>query len=182
MPAVKTNALSASFVKSVKDAGAYSDGNGLVLRVADNGRKTWIQRVSVGGKQRNVGLGSFPQIGLSDARQAAIENSRAIALGRNPVEEKRQAKEDAKAAAAPEPAAPSIPTFREAAQAVIELRAPTWSSPRHAKQWVESLTNHAYPVIGDLSVDENPKLRYSPNVDAGMDSQTGNSPQSPSTD
>ena len=154
MPAVKNQALSSSFVRSVKESGAYTDGGGLVLRVADNGRKTWIQRISVGGKQRNLGLGAYPAVGLADARQTAIENSRAIALGRNPIEEKRQAKEDAKAAAAPEPTAPSIPTFREAAQAVIELRAPTWSSSRHAKQWIESLTNHAYPVLADLSVDE----------------------------
>ena len=35
------------------------------------------------------------------------------------------------------------------AQEVIALRRPTWSSERHAKQWVESLTLHAYPVIGD---------------------------------
>ena len=154
MPAVKTQALSASFVRSVKDAGAYTDGNGLVLRVSDKGRKTWIQRVSIGGKQRQLGLGSFPIVGLADARAAAVYNQQAISLGRNPVEDKRQAKEDAKAAAAPEPAAPAVTTFRDAAQAVMELRAPTWSSARHTKQWIESLTNHAYPVIGDKPVDE----------------------------
>ena len=151
MPAVKNQALSASFVRSVKEAGAYADGNGLTLRVADSGRKTWIQRVSVGGKQRNLGLGAYPAVGLADARQAAIENARAIQQGRNPFEEKKQAKEDSKAVAAPEP---TVPTFRQAAQAVIDLRAPTWSSERHAKQWIESLTNHAYPAIGDMPVDE----------------------------
>ena len=151
MPATKNQALSASFVRSVKEKGAYTDGGGLVLRVADNGRKTWIQRISVGGKQRNLGLGAYPAVRLADARQAAIENSRAVQQGRDVIAEKRQAKEDAKAAAAP---APTIPTFRDAAKAVIELRAPTWSSPRHAKQWIESLTNHAYPVLGNMPVDE----------------------------
>ena len=82
-------------------------------------------------------------------RAAAVCNQQAISLGRNPVEDKRQAKEDAKAAAAP-----AVTTFRDAAQSVIELRAPTWSSDRHTKQWIESLTNHAYPVIGDKPVDE----------------------------
>ena len=155
MPATKNQALSASFVRSVKATGAYTDGNGLVFRVADNGRKTWIQRVSIGGKQRNVGLGSYPTVGLSDARQAAIENSRAIQAGRDILAERRQAKEDAKQRAI-EDAAPvlTVPTFREMADTVITLRAPTWSSERHAKQWIESLTNHAYPVLGDMPIDE----------------------------
>ena len=36
---------------------------------------------------------------------------------------------------------------------VIELRRPTWSSERHSKQWTESLTLHAFPIIGDKSID-----------------------------
>ena len=43
-------------------------------------------------------------------------------------------------------------TFREVAEQVIQLRRPTWSSERHATQWRESLTNHAFPVIGDLPI------------------------------
>ena len=34
------------------------------------------------------------------------------------------------------------------------MRRSTWSSDRHAKQWTESLTNHAYPLIGHKPVDE----------------------------
>ena len=47
----------------------------------------------------------------------------------------------------------SIPTFAEAAEKVIELRAPTWSSNRHATQWRESLRLHALPRIGSTPVD-----------------------------
>ena len=36
---------------------------------------------------------------------------------------------------------------------MIELRRPTWSSERHAKQWTESLTLHAYPRIGNKRID-----------------------------
>ena len=50
--------------------------------------------------------------------------------------------------------APTKPTFRGVAEEVIALRRPTWSSERHAKQWIESLTNHAYPVIGDKPMED----------------------------
>ena len=48
----------------------------------------------------------------------------------------------------------AIPTFRNVAATVIELRRPTWSSDRHAKQWTESLTLHAFPKIGGKQVHE----------------------------
>ena len=43
--------------------------------------------------------------------------------------------------------------FREVAETGIELRRPTWSSDRHVAQWTESLTKHAFPVIGHKRID-----------------------------
>ena len=141
--------LTAQRVKTAP-AGVYSDGNGLTLRVADSGTRSWVQRVTIDGKQRNIGLGSFPSIGLKDARERAIDNLRAVGDGRDPIDEKREAKEAREAAKFETPA---IPTFREAAFQVIDLRRPTWSSDRHSKQWIESLTNHAFPALGRKPID-----------------------------
>ena len=127
MPKRIQNGLTAAAVKTAR-AGAYSDGNGLTLRVADTGRKTWIQRLTIDGKQRNIGLGAYPAVGLKEARAWAIDNLRAVQEGRNPIEEKRDAREAAKT----KESAPAIPTFQEAAETVIDLRRPTWSSERHA--------------------------------------------------
>ena len=55
----KQQALSAALVRTVISPGMYADGNGLNLRVEASGAKRWVQRVTIGGKRRNVGLGGL---------------------------------------------------------------------------------------------------------------------------
>ena len=136
--------------RAIRNAGpgTHNDGNGLTLRVGKGNKRSWVLRYTWDGKAANLGLGSYPIVGLKEARALAAERRGEIAEGSKPT--------GARAAAAanrPEPVKPAEPTFREIAEQVIELRRPTWSSERHAKQWTESLTNHAYPVIGDLPID-----------------------------
>ena len=147
MANVKHNLLSAPQVKNLADPGTYTDGDGLTLRVSDTGAKSWVMRLTVDGSRRNVGLGAYPLVGLGEARKKAAEHRRTVLDGGNPVEAKKAATEERKVRAA-------IPTFADVATTVIDMRRPTWSSPRHAKQWVESLTIHAFPLIGRKRVDE----------------------------
>ena len=146
MPKVKHNALTAAKIRTEKTPGTYADGNGLNLLVDASGNKRWFQRITVGGKRRNVGLGTYPQVSLAEARNAALDNLAAVRQGIDPVAEKQRAREAA--------SRPALLTFRAAAAKVIEIYRPTWSSDRHAKQWEESLELHAYPKIGDKPVDE----------------------------
>ncbi|MBO9410826.1 MULTISPECIES: integrase arm-type DNA-binding domain-containing protein [unclassified Ruegeria] len=46
-----------------------ADGGGLALIVHPKGSKTWVWRYRVNGKQREMTLGSYPSVGLKDARQ-----------------------------------------------------------------------------------------------------------------
>lgn len=148
MPATKTNALSAAQVKKLTAPGFYADGLGLTLKIDGNGNKRWFQRVTVnGGKRHNLGLGSYPTVGLADARAVAQDNQRAIQQGRDILTERKQVKQDT----AP---VPTVPTFREMADTVIELRRPTWRNPKHAAQWTATLETYAFPTIGDKAVDE----------------------------
>lgn len=57
-----------------------------LVRPTANGRwsKTWSQRVKIGGRLTNVGLGSYPVITLAEARARALENARAVAVGKDP--------------------------------------------------------------------------------------------------
>lgn len=146
MPKKLSNALTAAKVRTLTTPGTYADGAGLTLRVEKSGSKRWVQRMTVGGKQRNIGLGGYPAVGLKEARDAALDNLTAIRQGLDPIAEKKAAREYAQR--------PSTPTFAQAAEQVIEMRRPTWSSDRHAKQWSESLHNHVYPLIGRKPVDE----------------------------
>ena len=129
--------------------GTHNDGNGLTLRVGKGHKRSWVLRYTWDGKAANLGLGSYPIVGLKEARALAAERRGEIAEGSKPT--------GARAAAAanrPEPVKPAEPTFREIATQVIEFRRPSWSSERHATQWTESLTLHAFPVIGDMAINE----------------------------
>ena len=140
------NGLTATKVKALRLPGQYSDGNGLNLRVESSGAKRWIQRVTINGRRTNIGLGGYPAISLADARELAAENLKSIKLGRDPLQEKRQAEEERRR--------PSCPTFACAAEEVISLRAPTWTNPKHTAQWHNTLATYVFPTIGSKKVDE----------------------------
>ena len=121
--------LTALAARALSKPGRHGDGDGLYLNVAPSGSKSWVQRIVIDGRRRDMGLGSYPAVSLAKARSIAQTNRTAVAQGRDPVAEKRQVREAARRPA------PSIPTFAEAAARVIELRRPTWSNAKHAAQW-----------------------------------------------
>ena len=91
MPQTRPKRLSASFVRTVKRPGRYGDGHGghglslLVKPRAHGGvAKSWSQRMRINGKPCNVGLGPFPIVNLAEAREAALENARAVYQGHDP--------------------------------------------------------------------------------------------------
>ena len=135
-------------IKALTKPGRHPDGDGLYLHVAPGGTKSWVQRIVVNGKRRDIGLGPYPTVSLAQARSLGADNRAAVSEGRDPLAERREAKE-----AARNPAA-SVPTFAEASSRVIELRRPTWSNPKHAAQWQSTLGTYAFPVIGNKTVDE----------------------------
>ena len=133
------NRLTNQQVRTLKP-GVYTDGGGLTLRVHESGNRNWVLRLTVRGKRRNFGLGGYPDVSLKDARAQAAMMRQIVRRGEDPGQW-RQVEE------------PAVPTFAEAAERVIELRAPTWSSKRHATQWRESLRLHAFPRFADRPVD-----------------------------
>ncbi len=73
--------LSARFVETIQKPGRYGDGRGsggLSLRVKRTARghlsKSWGQRISVDGRPRNLGLGTWPHVSLAEARQKCALN------------------------------------------------------------------------------------------------------------
>jgi integrase len=139
--------LTALAARALSRPGRHGDGDGLYLHVTPAGSKSWVQRIVVDGRRRDIGLGPYPTVSLARARAIAHDNRTAVAEGRDPVAEKRQVREAARRPA------PSIPTFAEAAARVIELRRPTWSNAKHASQWESTLAAYVHPVIGNKTVD-----------------------------
>ena len=76
-------ALSAAFVRSAPP-GRHADGNGLYLFVQPSGTRSWIQRLLVRGRRRELGLGSLALVPLAEAREKALTQPQARPPGRGP--------------------------------------------------------------------------------------------------
>ena len=131
-------ALSATRAKALKDPGRYADGGGLHLYISKAGGKSWVQRITIDRRRRDIGLGAFPSVGLAQAREKAADNRAAVAEGRDPVAEKHS---------------PAMPTFREAARAVHAANKPRWRNDRHSASWMQTLERHAMPTLGNTPLD-----------------------------
>jgi len=135
-------------VRAVKLPGYYGDGAGLYLQVSSSGTKSWIFRFALRGRQREMGLGGFPDVGLAKARERRNAARELLAEGVDPLEAKRAEKRtvDANAARA-------VP-FEVEAEAYIESHRAGWKNAKHADQWANTLQTYAYPVIGRALVSE----------------------------
>ena len=77
--------------RKVKTAGPgkYEDGGGLRLVVSNSGARKWVLRVTIDGKRREMGLGSFLDVTLAHARDKATEHRRQASAGIDPIEARR---------------------------------------------------------------------------------------------
>lgn len=132
-------ALSAAKVRSIEEPGFYADGHGLYLKVDPSGAKRWIQRIVIRGKRTDLGLGSASLVSLAEAREQALQNRRTARKGGDPLSERRDSEE--------------VLTFEEAARKVHELHLPTWRNPKHGAQWLNTLTEYAFPLMGRKKMD-----------------------------
>ena len=65
--------------------GRHGDGGTLFLVVEPGGRsRHWVQRLTVDGKRRDLGLGGYPYVGLAEARAAAFANRQLARPRRRP--------------------------------------------------------------------------------------------------
>ncbi|WP_298234423.1 site-specific integrase [uncultured Azohydromonas sp.] len=119
---------------------------GLALQVAPTGARTWVLRMTVGGRRRDMGLGGFPAVTLAQARDAAREARAKVKAGTDPIEEARAARSKLQAERA------AALTFDQCATKFVKAHAPGWSNPKHAQQWTNTLQSYASPVLGELLV------------------------------
>ncbi len=134
--------LTATGVKQVKEPGRHGDGrggHGLTLVVTEKSagglNKSWVQRIRIGGRETNIGLGAWPVITLAVARQRALENARTVAAGGDPRVSDR------------------VPTLRELAEQTMKSRSGQWRGERNEAQWRSSLDAHAASLM-DRPVDK----------------------------
>jgi integrase len=76
-----------------------SDGEGLYLQVTPNGSRLWRLKYRFEGKEKLLALGSYPEVGLAEARKRRMVAREDIAMGIDPSREKQLAKAKSKAEA-----------------------------------------------------------------------------------
>jgi integrase len=121
---------------------------GLCLQITPNGGKTWVLRVRVGAKRRDIGLGGFPTVTLAQARDKARETRAKIEGGIDPVEERKAAK--ARLIAAHRKGL----LFKDAVDRALAAKLDAFRNEKHRLQWRSTLDNYAIPEIGLLPVQD----------------------------
>jgi integrase len=143
-------ALAAIEVGRLDAPGYHAIGTvpGLNLQVTPGGAKSWVLRVKVGVKRREIGLGPYPAITLAVAHQKARAVREQIAQGVDPVEHRKSLLSELIARQAQEM------TFDDAARAYIASKREGWKNAKHAAQWEATLRTYASPIIGKLNVKD----------------------------
>ncbi|WP_372403297.1 tyrosine-type recombinase/integrase [Acinetobacter piscicola] len=153
----KAKELSALSVAKIKENGRHAVGgvDGLHLRIVD-GSRAWVLRVAVGNKiddqgkvkihRRDIGLGSFSEVSLSEAREKARELKKKIRDGVDPLQEKQEQLNALKIQKH------RAKTFRECAEVVIAKKTLELKNQKHIGQWSSTLETYIYPTLGDLTV------------------------------
>lgn len=140
--------LSALEVKRLTRPGRHAVGNiaGLLLVVKESGAKSWHFRTVIGKKRRSIGLGSYPEVSLADAREKAREAKELIKQGLDPIEQKRACK-----ASLIQSQTANI-TFAEAARLCHEKKQAEFNNTKHIKEWISTVERFANPLLGNLPV------------------------------
>ena len=83
----KAKELSPLEVRRLTRPGRWSVGgtDGLALQVSPSGARSWVLRMAAGGRQREMGLGSFPTVTLAEARERARQCRTLVKQGIDPL-------------------------------------------------------------------------------------------------
>jgi integrase len=131
--------LNARKVETAKP-GKHGDGDGLQLVVSPTGARKWVLRFMQEGKAREMGLGSFPEVSLADARERALAERKLARGGVDPIAERRKISEEAAV----------IPTFGALADEHISAHESSWRNAKHRDQWRMTLAVYAEPLRSKL--------------------------------
>lgn len=143
------NNLTDLFIKNINKPGRFTDREtkGLNLQVKPSLKKYWAFRYLYSGKRYDLSLGCYPEIGLKEARKRAVDARNKLNQGINPKPEKKPFQEIEKNS-------PTIPSFREYALTCHELKRLEWANTKHSNQWINTLRDYAFDVMGDLPINQ----------------------------
>ena len=138
------NRLAVRFVETHKTPGTYPDGGNLYLTVTATGSRRWVFKyktrrpAGTGSKHRlsrEMGLGSWPDIGLAKARDLAGAARKLLADGIDPIDNRRTERSRATGV-----------TFGEVATDLHADKQHGWRNAKHRAAWLQTLQVHGASI------------------------------------
>lgn len=146
-------------LKGAVDAGAtvkISDGAGMHMEARPNGAGWWRLRYRFAGKEGMLSLGTYPEVGLAQARQRREEARQQIAAGVDPSAARKAAKAAAEAMAEAlalaEAGLPGPGTFEYVAREWLATVHSAKVSSGHAARTQVRLEQDIFPWLGKRAI------------------------------
>jgi hypothetical protein len=98
------------------------------------------------GRPHEMGLGSFYDLSLAEARERARGFRKMVKAGVDPIDDRRARRAAQRAERA------KVMTFRQCAEAYVAAHQAGWRNRKHAAQWPSTLSAYVYPHFGVLPV------------------------------
>ncbi|MGK9053372.1 integrase arm-type DNA-binding domain-containing protein [Neorhizobium petrolearium] len=136
------NRLTAVKIKS-SSPGKYADGGGLWLHKRDDGGGQWVLRITVHGRRREMGLGSFSEVSLKEARDEAARWRAVCRQGLDPIKERDRLKREA---------ARNLHLLKDIAQDAFDARKAELKDDGVAGRWFSPLEHHVLPKLGRIPI------------------------------
>jgi integrase len=116
-----------------------SDSRGMYLEISPSGGKWWRFKYRIGGKEKRISLGVYPDVGLAEARDKREQARKLVAAGIDPTEHRKAAE------AALEENTEN--TFEAIAREWFGMFSKQWV-PGHADKIIRRLELNVFPWIG----------------------------------
>lgn len=134
---MRTGRLTVAKANRVTEPGRYADGGCLYLVVTPSGAKQWVARLTIHGRQTDLGLGGASYVSLAEAREEAARLRKTESNGGDPRAERRR----------------ETITFEDAAKRVHAALLPTWRNAKHAETWLATVEAHANTQFGRRPIE-----------------------------
>lgn len=125
--------------------GKHADGGGLWLHKREDGGAQWFLRVTIHGRRREMGLGSFPAVSLAEARRKATDARSKVRENVDPIKDRERQRRDA---------ARNLHLFKDVAQDAFESRKAELKGDGIAGRWFSPLELHVIPKLGKVPVSD----------------------------
>jgi integrase len=141
------NKLTTVAIKNAQ-SGKLQDGGGLILNKKDANGK-WIYRYSFSKRRREMGLGSYPEVSLAEARKQRIYWQQMLQSGKDPISERDRVRAEEVSQIEKED-----PCFEDMAETVFNALKGRLRGDGTRGRWMSPLKIHLIPKIGRMRISE----------------------------